>query len=235
MDAIPIRPRKLADDVQERLLRMIQGGKLDPGDLLPSERQLMQTLNVGRPAIREAMQSLHRMGLVDIRHGGRTRVAEPSLGRAIETMGETMHHILARSPTSLEHLKEARAIFEMEMARIAAKKRNLAAIERLQRILDRQTAAKLEPRQFLECDGEFHREIAAVSGNPILSAVAESIFSWLAEFHVDLVRFPGLEELTLAEHQAILDAIALRDPQLAAKAMNHHLMRVNGLYRQRRD
>lgn len=227
----PIRHRKLAEDVQDRLLEMIQDGNLNPGDPLPSERELMQALNVGRPAIREAMQSLHRMGLLDIRHGGRARVSEPSMARMIEPMGETMRHLLAHSPTSLEHLKEARAIFEMEMVRIAAAKRSQTDIERLTRILESQAAAHQQPKLFRELDGEFHREVAAISGNPILTAVSEAIFRWLTDFHVDLVQFPGLEKLTLAEHQAVLDAIVARKPLIAAKAMQTHLYRANSLYR----
>jgi GntR family transcriptional regulator, sialic acid-inducible nan operon repressor len=229
----PIRPRKLADDVQERLLEMIQGGSLVPGDSLPSERELMQALKVGRPAIREAMQGLHHMGLLDIRHGGRARVSEPSIGRMIESMSKTMRHLLVHSSASLEHLKEARAIFEMEMARIAARKRSQSDVDRLTRILERQSAAQHDPRLFQEIDGEFHREIAAVSGNPILAAVSESIFHWLAEFHVDLVRSPGLEKLTLSEHQALLSAIAAKDATLAANAVRDHLLRANALYRQK--
>jgi DNA-binding FadR family transcriptional regulator len=230
----PIRPRKLADGVQERLLNLIQGGDLNPGDALPSERELMESLGVGRPAIREAMQGLHRMGLVDIRHGERARVSEPSVTRMIESMSQTMRHLLSHSPASLEHLKEARAIFEMEMARIAAKKRSRSDVARLQRILDRQAAANNDPKLFLECDGEFHREVAAVSGNPILAAVSEAVFRWLTHFHVDLVRFAGLEQLTLSEHQAVLDAIAEQDGRAAAKAMGDHLLRANELYRQKR-
>lgn len=231
----PIRPRKLSDDVRHRLLQMIQCGQFRPGDYLPSERELMQSMNVGRPSIREAMQGLHRMGLLDIRHGERARISEPSIGRMIEPMGETMRHILMHSPASLEHLKEARAIFEMEMARIAARKRSQSDIERLMRLLERQGAAQDQPKLFVELDGEFHREIAAISANPILAAVSESIFRWLAEFHVDRVRSPGLEKLTLSEHHAVLDAIVAKDPALAAKLMGDHLFRANSLYRQKQQ
>lgn len=227
----PIRHRKLADDVQDRLLDLIQNGKLSPGDLLPSERELMQSLNVGRPAIREAMQSLQRMGLLDIRHGGRARVSEPSMARVIEPLAETMRHFLVHSPASLEHLKEARALFEIEMVRIAASKRSRMDIERLQHILDEQAAAHRQPQLFRELDAAFHREVAAISGNPILTAVSESLLRWLTDFHVDLVQFPGLEKLTLAEHQAVLDAIAARKPMIAAKAMSSHLYRADSLYR----
>jgi GntR family transcriptional regulator, sialic acid-inducible nan operon repressor len=231
----PIRPRKLADDVQQRLLKMIHEGTLGPGDSLPSERELMQSLSVGRPSIREAMQGLHRIGLLDIHHGGRARVSEPSFGRMIEPMAETMRHLLAHSATSLEHLKESRAIFEMEMARIAARRRSHSDIERLMRILDHQSMAKDKPKLFLELDGQFHREVASISGNPILAAVSEAIFRWLTDFHVDLVRFPGLEKLTLTEHRAILAAIEAKSPVRAGKAMEAHLYRANSLYRRQAE
>jgi GntR family transcriptional regulator, sialic acid-inducible nan operon repressor len=225
-----LRRRKLADSVQERLLAQIRSGDLGPGDPLPSERELMRAFDVGRPAVREAMQSLQAMGLLEIRHGGRARVAEPSLGRMVDQMSETMRHLLSHSPASLEHLKEARATFEMEMARIAARRRSDSDLARLVRIVDNQEEARSDPLRFLEHDGQFHREIAAVSGNPIFAALSEAMFGWLANFHVALVRLPGGEQLTLDEHRQIIAAIDARDPDQAAKAMLDHLSRANALY-----
>lgn len=227
----PIQRRKLSDAVLDVLLRDIQDGTLKPGDLLPSERALMETFGVGRPAVREALQSLQRMGLVEIRHGERARVGEPSVGQMVEGMGETMRHILAHSPASLEHLKEARATFEREMARIAARKRTEADVRRLTATVDEQEEARSDPKRFQTLDGRFHREVAAISGNPIWPAVAEAVFDWLSHFHVDLVHVPGLEKLTLAEHRQIVEAIAARDPEAAGQAMSDHLTRANELYR----
>jgi DNA-binding FadR family transcriptional regulator len=85
--------------------------------------------------------------------------------------------------------------------------------------------------RFRAIDGRFHREVAAISGNPIWPAVAEAVFEWLSHFHVDLVHAPGLEKLTLAEHRQIVDAIAARDPDAAGEAMSDHLTRANELYR----
>ena len=228
---VPIRRRKLSDEVLERLLEMIRGPDYGPGDQLPSERELMRAYEVGRPAIREAMQSLQHMGLIEIRHGGRPRVAEPSLTRMVEQMGESMRHLLAHSPADLEHLKEARTTFECELAEIAARKRSEADVKRLRQIIDDQENAASEPARFLQYDGQFHREIAAISGNPIFTALSEALFGWLAHFHVDLVRSPGLEKLTIEEHRGILAAIAGKDGEAASKAMSDHLTRANALYR----
>ncbi len=226
-----MRRQKLSEEVRRQILDMIRSGAAAPGDPLPSERELMEQLGVGRPAIREAMQSLETIGLIEIRHGGRARVSEPSIGRMVDQIGETMKHLLANSPASLENLKEARATFERELARIAARKRSAADIERLTEILTEQSLALSDLPRFRMLDGHFHREIATISGNPIFSALIDALFRWLTDFHADLVAVPGLEQLTLDEHGVILAAIARGDAEDAGVAMGDHLMRANDLYR----
>jgi DNA-binding FadR family transcriptional regulator len=231
LKGMPIQKRKLADDVRERLLGMIESGELRPGDVLPSEREMMDSLGVGRPAIREAMQALERAGLIQIRHGERARVAEPSIGRMIDQMTSSMKHLLVHSAASLENLKDARLTFELEMARRAAERRTADDITRLTRTVDEQEALFGNSAAFRLVDGRFHREIAALSGNPIWPAMSDALFRWLNDFHVDLVSVPGKERLTLAEHRGIIAAIASGDPKAAASAMHDHLTRANDLYR----
>jgi DNA-binding FadR family transcriptional regulator len=227
-----VRRQKLSDEVRVQILDLIQRGTVAPGQPLPSERELMERLGVGRPAIREAMQSLETIGLIEIRHGGRARVTEPSIGRMVDQISETMKHLLAHSPASLENLKEARATIERELARAAARRRSAGDVDRLTEILTEQTLAVDDLVRFRGLDGRFHREIAGISGNPIFSALVDAVFRWLSDFHVDLVSVPGLEQLTLAEHREILAAIARGDADAAGIAMGDHLMRANDLYRQ---
>ncbi len=222
--------RKLSDLVQERLLGQIQDGGLTPGDPLPSERELMAQFQVGRPAVREAMQNLQRMGLVEIKHGERPRVAQPSMGRVIGTLGESMQHVLVHSEGSLEHLKEARVVFESEMARIAARRHTARNVANLQRVLEAQAKATQPSAEFTALDGEFHLEIAKFSDNPIFITLSASLFSWLTDFHRHLVQSPGNENVTLLEHQAILDAIRSGDEDQAVRQMRDHLNRASKLY-----
>jgi GntR family transcriptional regulator, sialic acid-inducible nan operon repressor len=223
--------RKRSDEIRERLLERIQQGDFAPGDPLPSERELMQLYGVGRPAIREALQSLQRMSLLDIHHGRRARVAAPSVPRMVDQIGESMRLFLAHSPASLEQLKQARLVFEMEMARIAARRHSASDIVRLRRLLQTQAEAQNDLERFVACDGDFHREIAAISGNPIFTALSEAVFKWLAATYRGAVSVPGLEKLTLNEHAQILDAIAAGMAEAAAKTMADHLNRANELYR----
>lgn len=228
-----IRRRKLSDEVRERLHAIIETGRLAPGDELPSERELMRLYEVGRPAIREALQDLERIGLVTIRHGGRARVAEParSLEPVLEHLQAGVRHTLMHSPATLEHLKEARLMFELQMARLAARAPAAADIRRLRQRIEDQSAVRDDSVRFLQADGAFHREIAVVTGNPIYSAVSEAVVKWLVDFHAGAIRTAGLEQLVLDEHSTIVDLIERRDPEGAAKAMFDHLTRANRLYR----
>lgn len=233
MTTVRSHPRdKLSEKVAAHLLEQMKRHRLKPGDRLPSERQLMAEFGVGRPAIREAMQRLQHLGMIEIRHGGRARVADPSLSQIVERLGTTMRHLLANSATSLESLKESRLMFEAGMARIAAKKRSVQDVRRIEAVLEAQRAAQADLERFVALDGEFHREIAALSGNPIFAAVSEAIFQWLADFYRGAVSVPGLEDLTLREHEGILAAIESGDADLAAQRMTDHLERANELYRQ---
>jgi len=226
----PIARRKLGREVLERLLGRIRNGDWPPGAELPSERELMSAYGVGRPAIREALQSLERMGLVAIAHGARARVLAPTADSILRQVDEAARLVLETSPGTLEHLKQARLMFEVSMVRIAAESATQADVERLQRALQAHRAASRELPAFLTKDMEFHRTIAEMTGNPIFVAISQSMFEWLARFHAELVRAPGAEKLTLAEHARILQAIAKRDPDAAARAMTVHLTRANKLY-----
>lgn len=226
----PIRRRKLSSDVLERLLALINGGELKPGDYLPSERQLTETFKVGRPAVREALQELQRMGLIVITQGDGARVVEATARTVLELMAGTAQHILSTSPQSLEHLKEARLFFEMGMARLAAARAREEDLRELAACIAAQERAGDNFGGFLQADLAFHRRIAQTVGNPIFTAVTEAMLGWLAEYHVGLVRKVGREGKTIAEHRQILERIAAHDVEGAAAAMYAHLTRAQDLY-----
>lgn len=176
----------------------------------------MQAYEVGRPAVREALFALQRMGLIAITHGDRARVVEVSADAAIRQVSEMARFLLETSPRSLEHLKEVRAFFEVGMVRIAAAKATKADIARLRRALEEHEAALADGQQFLDKGMAFHHTIAGITGNPIFEALSRAMLEWLQRFHTDLVRAPGREPVGLAEHVRIFECIARHDPDAAA-------------------
>ena len=226
----PIVRRKLSDEVFARLKRLITSGELNPGDEMPSERELMDRFGVGRPAIREAMQALSNMGLVAISHGERAKVLQlsaKSIFRQVDTAAKIM---LSTSTDSLENLKSARIFFERGMVREAATKATDEDIDRLKDILAEQRSQRGNAEAFVAADMRFHNAIAAISGNPIYAAVSEAMLGWLKEYHTELLIWSGKEKFTLDEHEEIIDQIAAHDPEKAEAAMIKHLERSRSLY-----
>lgn len=222
--------RKLSDEVQDRLLRLIADGNLRPGDAMPSERDLMARFGVGRPAIREAMQGLSNMGLVSISHGERARVQELTAQSIIKQVDASAHLMLSRSSDSLEHLKNARLFFERGMVREAAAKATARDLALLRATVEEQRALLGNANGFMAADMRLHTQIAAITGNPIFVSVSEAMLGWLKVYHVELLVWSGKETHTLAEHGEILDAIEARDADTAEAALVRHLQRSRGLY-----
>lgn len=226
-----IQRRKLYQEVLDRLLERIRGGEIPPGAQLPSERELMEVYGVGRPAVREALQALERSGIVEITHGERARVVVPTAERLIEQIAGGAQHLLRMQPGTLEHLKEARVFLETGLARMAAERATDDDVARLRQRLADHHASLQQLDRFMACDMAFHREIARISGNPIFPAIMEAMFDWASAYYQPMVRAPGAEQLTLAEHERLVEAIAARDPDAAERAVRDHLTRANALYR----
>lgn len=230
-DTLKISRRKLSDDVFERLYAMLLNGDYRPGDNLPSERQLMEMFGVGRPAVREAMQSLERAGLVSIHHGQRPTVTMPTASGVLSQIELTAMHMLSSSPQSLEQLKEARAFFELGMVARAAEKAMDRDIERLETLLEAQRAhLNGDVGAFIKADMSFHVAIAEITGNAIFIAVSKAMLDWLANFHTAALHWKGNEHVTLEEHTRILEAIRSRDGDAATDEMRAHLDRAGRLY-----
>lgn len=225
--------RKLSDLVLERLREMIRSGELHPGDALPSERDLMERFGVGRPAIREALQSLHTKGLITIAHGERSRVNIPSTDLAVEQMNEVARLLLSTEPESLDHLKEVRRLFETGVVRIAAGKATAGDVADLRALVEEQRGHLDNAPQFVAADTRFHARIAAMVGNPIIETMSQAMLRWLFEYHDALLRWSGNEETTLNEHAVIVDLIEARDADGAVEAMRAHLDRAAALYAHR--
>jgi DNA-binding FadR family transcriptional regulator len=221
--AAPIVKRKLSDHVLDRLKAMITSGEYPPGEALPSEREMMASYGVGRPAIREAMQALANMGLITIKHGERARVRPLSAKAAVGQIDLVAQLMLSASPTMLENLKDARRFFERGMVREAAQKADAADIEELDRLVEEQAAVVGDVEAFVAADRRFHGKIAAISRNAIFDAVAEAMLGWLHDHQIEPNATIAQRRLALAEHAAIVKCIKARDADGAEAALLRYL------------
>ena len=228
---IPIQRRKLSHEVIDRLLARFRAGEFSPGSSLPSERRLMKQYGVGRPAVREALLSLSRMGLVSIRHGKRPAALSPTVANIVAQLADLAHLLVAVSPKMLDQLKEARRHFEEIVVRLASRRASAPGVEKLRRAAE--AYAEAEPGERFRADAEFHRQIAAMTGNVLIEETSQMIFALLKRYYLGESRAVSVRlwRAVREDHLRILERIAARDADGAAEAMARHLKRASKRYR----
>ncbi len=229
-----IRRRRLSDDVVERLEEMILSPQYKPGDQFPSERELMDRFGVGRPAVREALFSLQKMGLVEIRSGERGRVTRPTPRILLSELGGAARLLMAE-PQGERHFQEARTFFEVGLARNAAEHATPEDVERLRAALAANKATLEDLVAFERTDVDFHFVLAKIARNPIFTAIHEAVVEWLTKQRSLTLRVPNANELAYRSHEDIFKAVADRNPDRVEAAMRHHLETVSRQYWQARE
>ena len=203
-----------------RLRALIREAGSRPGSRLPAERELAETLGIGRRALRRALDVLETEGRIWRQQGKGTfigaRPDEPTeMARALG------------SRTSFYEVMEARLRLEPQLAFLAALKASGVEIERMRNLSER--IAQSEDADASELwDGAFHRQIARSTGNRLLLGLFDVIDqirqndSW-TELRAGARRLSG-PDTYIADHSAIVAAIEARDPKGAESAMRTHIM-----------
>jgi GntR family transcriptional regulator, sialic acid-inducible nan operon repressor len=221
MPGFAIKRRKLYEEVLDHLERMIREGEFAESGRLPSERELMRLFGVGRPAIREALFHLRKMGLIEIRSGERARLTQPTPQFVIDSLAGTARHMIS-APGGVHNFQNARLFFEVGLARHAAleaTEEDLASLEEALEV-NRQSIGDL--KRFVQTDVAFHYVLALVPGNPIFTAIHTALSEWLQEQRRTTLA-PGQDVRAYQAHRAIYEAVVSRDPDRAEAAMRAHL------------
>lgn len=244
-DARPLRRQKLSETLAQRLLGWIEDGMLPPGADLPSERGLMLKLGVGRSTVREAVAQLERMGVVSVGQGARARVTLPTTTALVAALDGPVRHLLAEWPGGLDALKDARLETEAAVVRLAARRwqaehleklrDSVAELTRLAARVAEKGAARMDA--FMAEDQRFHGLLGDATGNAVLAGMVQGQGQFLARHHVYRRTAPEAlarnTEATVAEHAAILRALARRHADDAEAALRAHLGRAHAMYQRR--
>jgi len=225
----PLRRRKLYEDIVQHLEGLIVSGELRPRDLLPSERELMTTFQVGRTSVREALFALQRMGLVALRNGERASVTLPSAEGMLQELSGAARHLLS-SEEGAREFQQARTIMEGALARHAAERATDDEIAALSAALQANGASIGDMDRFTRTDVAFHLQVARISSNSIFVALHGAVSRWLVEQRTVGLVNEGADRAAFAAHTRIFEAIAARRPDSADQAMRAHLAEVEAYY-----
>lgn len=215
----PMTKQRLYEQVLDRLRQYVTENGLRAGDRLPPERDLAQRLGVSRASVKQAIVVLEVQGLVEARHGGGTYLVRDSLDvEPVEKMVERRRR--------LPDVLEAREALETKLAELAAERRTDEDLDAMRRALDHMAREMGEGGHGVEGDRLFHAAVTAAAHSSLLAEFMRSISDQIAESRTESLRQPGRPTRSLAQHRAILDAIADRRPTRAAAAMRRHVRTV---------
>ncbi|MBE2317086.1 FadR family transcriptional regulator [Solirubrobacter sp. CPCC 204708] len=212
------RPLQRYEQIAERLAADIRSGLYAPSERLPSERELARTLEVSRASVREALAALQLQGVVETRKGAGTFVsARPP------APDEAPHDA---SPSAV---LEARAQLEPAVARLAAARAQRD--EAAERLLAAMEAEPVDIATWNASDRLFHRQLAAMTGNPVLLAFADHVATLMDQplwqrLRDDSIATAGRTRIHVAEHRMIYEAIVAGDGDAAAFYSEQHINRV---------
>ncbi len=218
------RRESVADRIAESLRASILRGRLSPGDALPSERDLATTYAANRSTVREAVRQLEAWGLVQVRHGGATRVREYLLSAGIELVPHLFSARGQVDPAVLRDLHECRAMILGWSAEQAATQADPASLARLEGLVREMRAALGRPARLQELDYDFFEALVGITGNRVLGLFANVVRN---VYLAGRERFVSMYEggaFNLVHHEAVVAAVRARDPAAASAAMRAHAL-----------
>ncbi len=220
-----VTPERLSTAVTRQIEKLILRGILRPGERLPAERELAETLGVSRPSLREAVADLQEKGLLTTRAGAGVFVADV-LGSAFS---ESLIRLFADHDEAVFDYIGFRRDLEGLAACRAAQLASDTDRQVIQTIMDKMEAAhrKTNPADEARLDAEFHMAIIEASHNVIMLHMMRSMFQLLREgvFYNRQVMFKQrtTRGALLDQHRAINTAIQARDAEAARDAVEAHL------------
>lgn len=215
----PVERTTVTEEVIKRLIELVNNGTVRPGERLPSERELMEQLGVGRSSVREALRTLTLAGLLETRPGSGTYVTCD----ISNFIAEQVDWSVLLGKHELLELYEVRSPLEIQAAALASERGSPDDIERLERAIHQLEFRGEELASQVEADLAFHTTIAEAANNKVLLRLVSSLRALLSGTIRLSTAATETRMSTVEEHRAILLAIKARDAEEARRAMARHM------------
>lgn len=219
----PIKPKKISEEIVKQLRGLIFSGKLQPGEKLPPERELAKSLNVSRPPLREALNTLQGMGIIEIQQGNRSFV-RPITTRSIY---DPLVSYSKESPQNILQVFEVRKYLDIGAVSLAAERATPKQIMKLEKLADQLEDALKKGRLGAKPDLDFHMEIVKITGNHVYHHLVSTVYDILQEEYRiawgGIFNNPESKTVLLEQHKKIVSAIKMNNPQEGRRSAREHL------------
>jgi GntR family transcriptional repressor for pyruvate dehydrogenase complex len=215
---VPSARVSLTDGLMSQILQIISRENLSTGDGLPTVRELARRFSVTAPTVREALRGLQATGAVELRHGSGIYV-----GAGLSRMVLANPHVTGISTEATLQLVDARLTIEPAIAAQAALHRTPDGLDRLRAALA--TALQPRGRNQPEVRLNFHRELAAASGNTVIYQVVDSLLTVHRREQREVRRMYD-HRADYDQHVAIFEAVSDQDAERAGELTRVHLTQI---------
>ena len=233
MNLKPIKPKRISDQVFEQIRELIYKGDFKAGQQILPERELAVSMAVSRTSVRNAINKLVTMGLLEHRQGQGTFVSSPD-----NRKGNPLAAAMATDEATLDDLLEVRMGLECNAAMLAAQRAtdtDLKAIEKSLEEMEHDLAAT--DKIGTGPDAAFHMAVAFSTKNPVLIHLMRNFYDFLfigikknlTHMYMDRT---ALEDV-IVHHRTIFEAIKQRASHDAFEAMRSHINYVQEYFRSR--
>jgi len=219
----PIKQKRISEEIAEQLKALIFEGRLQPGESLPPERELAKSLNVSRVSLREALNTLQGMGLIEIQQGNRTFV-RPITTRSIY---DPLVSFCKESSLNILKVFEIRKYLEVGSIALAAQRASENEIKEIGKLLKGMEEDLKHDRLGAKTDMDFHYVITKATHNEAYIHTMQTIYDLLQE---ELrLAWGGVFEkqerrqALFEQHRNIFTAIKERSPEKGIQAAIEHM------------
>lgn len=210
----------VTDEAIEKLKEMIVSGKLGPGQRLPREETLAANLGLSRSSLREAVRALSFVRILDVRQGDGTYVTSLAPSLLLEAVSFVID--FHRDDSVLNFL-EVRRVLEPYAISLATRQATAEQWASLRARNDEIDASR-STEEFMDCDHLFHQELDSYCGNTVLASLLDSLSGPLRRARMWRgMTEPDARERTVKEHAGIVDALEMRQPEVAAARAAVHI------------
>jgi len=204
--------------------KQIEDGVFKPGEQIPSERKLQQSLGISRYTLREALAKLSALGIIRIAHG---KGAFVSIDMKRSSLGDVFLPLFTnQSPQNIFDFFEARMILEGEAVELAAMRRTDADLTRLKDLIHRSKAAIDDAQRFGELDFLFHVEISRIAGNVFIQKMMECLNDYVKGYLQAIACDAEIRRGSHQTHIKIYECIMKKEPKKVKRLTRDRLSRM---------
>jgi GntR family transcriptional repressor for pyruvate dehydrogenase complex len=220
-----VEKKRAYQDVVKQLVNLIQKGRLNKGDQLPSERELTETFKVSRTTVREAIRHLESKRLVESRQGNGTYVLASGQDVVVQPLSAALFH----EKDDLKDIFYIRKIIEPSIAQLAAEYAGADEVKELEELVRQHEENLASGANTVEFDTAFHMGLAKAAKNRVMSRLVHALIDLLAESRKEILQSERRAVESLRGHKLVLDAIKMGDCAGAREAMRRHLHEIEKL------